>query len=202
MKKFVLTLGVFIISAAYALQQHMGGGATPTLSQAVPVPVTTTTTVTTQQPIASTGTTNSSAATAQTPTQQNQSSQPTQPTSQSAPALTTTTAPAAPVTPPTPAPKPKGQYVDGTYTGTAADAYYGYVQVQATITGGRLTDVAFLQYPNTHNTSVYINSQAMPYLKQEAIQAQSANVSGVSGASATSAGFVQSLASALAQAKA
>lgn len=40
----------------------------------------------------------------------------------------------------------------------------------------------------------------MPYLKQEALQAQSANVQGISGASDTSAAFQQSLASALAQA--
>jgi uncharacterized protein with FMN-binding domain len=41
----------------------------------------------------------------------------------------------------------------------------------------------------------------MPLLTQEAIAAQSANVSGVSGASDTSAAFVQSLGDALAQAK-
>ncbi len=60
----------------------------------------------------------------------------------------------------------------------------------------------FLQYPDTHSTSVYINQQAMPYLQQEAIQAQSANVNIVSGATDTSIAFQQSLASALAQAKA
>ena len=102
---------------------------------------------------------------------------------------------------PAPAPKPVGQYVDGTYTGNPADAYYGNVQVQAIIQGGKITDVQFLQYPNTHSTSVYINSQAMPYLKQEAIQAQNANVNIVSGATDTSMAFQQSLASALSQAK-
>ena len=102
---------------------------------------------------------------------------------------------------PTPLPQPKGLYVDGSYTGSVADAYYGNVQVQAVISGGRLTDVQFLQYPNTHSTSVYINNQAMPYLTQEAIQAQSANVNIVSGATDTSMAFQQSLAVALAQAK-
>jgi len=103
---------------------------------------------------------------------------------------------------PTPAPKPAGLYTDGTYIGGVADAYYGNVQVQAVISGGKITDVQFLQYPNTHSTSVYINSQAMPYLKQEAIAAQSANVNIVSGATDTSMAFQQSLASALTQAKA
>jgi len=107
----------------------------------------------------------------------------------------------APVTTPAPAPKPVGEYADGTYTGSPADAYYGTVKVQAVIQGGKLTAVNFLSYPNDRNTSRYINSQAMPQLKTEAIQAQSANVDGVSGATDTSQAFIQSLGSALAQAK-
>lgn len=94
------------------------------------------------------------------------------------------------------------QYKDGTYTGSVADAYYGNVEVSATVSGGKLTDVKFLQYPNTHSTSVVINQQAMPYLQQEAIQAQSSNVQVISGATYTSQAFIQSLASAFAQAKA
>lgn len=97
-------------------------------------------------------------------------------------------------------PTPQGQYKDGTYTGDTADAFYGNIQVQVVISGGKITDVIFLQYPSDRNTSVYINSQAMPLLKKEAIQAQSANVSGVSGASASSGAFTQSLQSALNQA--
>ncbi len=92
------------------------------------------------------------------------------------------------------------RYKDGTYTGTVADAYYGSVQVKATISGGKLTNVTFLQYPDTHSTSIEINSQAMPYLQQEAIQAQSADVQVVSGATFTSQAFTQSLSSALSQA--
>ena len=92
------------------------------------------------------------------------------------------------------------QYKDGTYTGSSADAYYGNVQVAATISGGKLTDVKFLQYPNSHQTSVIINQQAIPYLKQEAIQSQSSNVQIISGATFTSQAFQQSLQSALSQA--
>jgi uncharacterized protein with FMN-binding domain len=95
-----------------------------------------------------------------------------------------------------------GQYSDGTYTGAAADAYYGNIQVKVTISSGKITDVAFLQYPNDRSTSRYINQQAMPQLRAEAIQAQSSNVSGVSGASDSSAAFVTSLHSALSQAAA
>lgn len=94
------------------------------------------------------------------------------------------------------------QYKDGQYTGDVADAYYGNVQVQVTIQGGKITDVVFLDYPHDRRTSQMINSQAMPYLKQEAIQAQSSQVDVVSGATATSGAFVTSLGSALAKARA
>lgn len=104
-------------------------------------------------------------------------------------------------TPTTAPPVQTGQYKDGTYVGSVVDAFYGNVQVQAVISGGQITDVIFLQYPNHNNTSININSQAMPLLKQEALAAQSANVSGVSGASATSPAFQTSLADALSLAK-
>lgn len=106
-----------------------------------------------------------------------------------------------PVQIPTPMMQTRGSYKDGNYTGTVEDAYYGYIQVQVSINNGRISDVSFLQYPNDNGTSLYINSQAMPILKSEAIQAQSAQVDIVSGASDTSMAFQQSLASALAQAK-
>ena len=96
---------------------------------------------------------------------------------------------------------PAGQYADGSYTGSPADAYYGTVQIQAVIKGGKLTAVNFLSYPNDRSTSRSINARAMPQLKTEAIQAQSANVDGVSGATDTSQAFIQSLGSALAEAK-
>jgi uncharacterized protein with FMN-binding domain len=105
-----------------------------------------------------------------------------------------------PISTPTPVSTPTGRYKNGTYIGAVADAFYGNVQVQVTISGGNITDVQFLQYPSDRSTSRFINSQAMPLLTQEAIQAQSANVDGVSGATATSGAFVQSLQSALSQA--
>ena len=92
---------------------------------------------------------------------------------------------------------PASNYKDGTYTGSVADAYYGSVQVSVTISGGRITNVNFLQYPNTHQVSVIINQQAMPYLKQEAIKSQTYNVQVISGATFTSQAFVQSMQSAL-----
>ena len=94
-----------------------------------------------------------------------------------------------------------GTYKDGTYTGTAADAFYGTVQIQATIQNGKLAGVQVLQYPNDRDESVQINQMAMPQLKQEAIQSQSASVDIVSGATDSSQAFMLSLANALSQAK-
>jgi uncharacterized protein with FMN-binding domain len=91
-------------------------------------------------------------------------------------------------------------YKDGAYTGPVADAFYGNIQVQAIIKDGRLSDVRFLQYPDDQPNSVAINKQAMPYLRKEALQAQSAQVDGVSGATDTSLAFNQSLSAALRQA--
>ncbi len=92
-------------------------------------------------------------------------------------------------------------YKDGSYTGSGEDAFYGTIQVRAIISGGKLADVQFLQYPNDQPNSIRVNSAAMPLLKQEAISAQSAQVDTITGATASSGAFVQSLASALAQAK-
>ena len=57
-------------------------------------------------------------------------------------------------------------------------------------------------YPNHTDRSIFINQQALPYLKQEVLQAQSANVQLISGATDTSMAFVQSLQAAILQAKA
>lgn len=92
-------------------------------------------------------------------------------------------------------------YKDGEFTGQVEDAYYGNVQVKAIIQNGKITDVQFLDYPQDRRTSIEVNSQATPILKQEAIQAQSANVDTVSGATATSEAFIKSLQTALAQAQ-
>ncbi len=101
---------------------------------------------------------------------------------------------------PTPTTPPNGQFKDGSYTGTIADAQWGYVQVRAIISQGRITSVQFLQFPSDRSRSVRINQYADPALITEAIQAQSAHVDVVTGATYSSEAFMQSLSSALAQA--
>ncbi|WP_228489037.1 FMN-binding protein [Raineyella fluvialis] len=73
------------------------------------------------------------------------------------------------------------------------------MQVKTTITGGKITAITWVQLPSDGH-SQRINSYAAPALVQEALQAQSANVDAVSGATYTSAGFQQSLQSALTKA--
>jgi uncharacterized protein with FMN-binding domain len=86
---------------------------------------------------------------------------------------------------------------DGTFTGKREYAYYGYIKVQAIVRKGSLADVRILEYPNDNGRSHYINSIALPYLIQEAVDAQSYKVDFISGATFTSNAFVKSLQEAL-----
>lgn len=87
--------------------------------------------------------------------------------------------------------------VSAVFVGSAVQTQYGIVQVKVTVSGKRITDVSFAQLTAFDGRSQRINSDAAPILLQETIQAQSAHVDSVSGASYTSAGYVQSLQSAL-----
>lgn len=106
-----------------------------------------------------------------------------------------------PQTLPQPTDMVQGLYKNGTYKGPEVDAYYGLVQVQAIILDGKISNVQFLEFPSDRRTSVEINNIAVPYLQQEAIQAQSAKVDIVSGATLTSEAFIMSLQNALNSAK-
>ncbi len=95
-------------------------------------------------------------------------------------------------------------------TGPAAQASrWGYVQVTLTVrktttTVGtkkkvtrKIVKVTVPQYPNHTDRSVYINQTALPYLIQETLQAQNANIQMISGASDSSNAYIQSLQAAL-----
>ncbi len=90
---------------------------------------------------------------------------------------------------------------DGSYTGPTANAYYGVIRVQAHIRGGRIVSVDVLRYPSDNWTSRSINSQALPYLESEVIQAQGVHVDMISGATLSSAAFLRSTLGALRQAR-
>ena len=89
---------------------------------------------------------------------------------------------------------------DGTYQGTTASTQWGPVQVQITVSGGRITDSQVLQYPTGTGRDEQINGYAIPVLNGEVLDAQSAQIDMVSGATVTSGGYLDSLQSALDQA--
>jgi uncharacterized protein with FMN-binding domain len=81
--------------------------------------------------------------------------------------------------------------------GTTAQTRWGPVQVQVTISAGTITDVTPLQQPSGNQRDEQINSYALPQLHDQVIQAQSADIDGISGATVTSEGYISSLQSAL-----
>jgi uncharacterized protein with FMN-binding domain len=103
-------------------------------------------------------------------------------------------------------PRPKGGEAgaddsglkDGTYRGGSAKNPYGTIQVSVKVTGGRIV-AADATYPTT-NDSATINPPAIAALEKATLQAQSAEVDAVSGATFTSESYVKSLQAALDQA--
>ncbi|MEO6944838.1 MAG: FMN-binding protein [Lacisediminihabitans sp.] len=86
---------------------------------------------------------------------------------------------------------------DGTYKGSVVDTEYGTVQVSATISGGKISQVTALKLTDDGGRSVQISNRAAPILRSEVLKAQSANVDSVSGATYTTEGYLSSLQAAL-----
>ncbi|MEU4223982.1 FMN-binding protein [Nonomuraea sp. NPDC026600] len=98
----------------------------------------------------------------------------------------------------TPAPTSAQQSAGArTVDGDAADTRWGPVQVQISVTGGKISSVQVLQAPNENRRDVEINNTALPILQEETMSAQSAQIDSVSGATYTSDGYIQSLQSAI-----
>jgi uncharacterized protein with FMN-binding domain len=89
---------------------------------------------------------------------------------------------------------------DGTFVGRGYDAYWGIVQVQASIQNGRIVGIDALKSPNHNRTSKSINRKALPMLLQQVVKRQSARVNMISGATLTSRAYISSLRDALKQA--
>ncbi|MBH5131009.1 FMN-binding protein [Streptomyces salinarius] len=81
-------------------------------------------------------------------------------------------------------------------TGDAAQTQYGPVQVRVTVSGGKITGVETLQAPKG-GRSDQVTADAVPKLDRAAVAAGNADIDAVSGATYTSAGYKQSLQSAL-----
>lgn len=92
-------------------------------------------------------------------------------------------------------------YKDGTYTGSVIATRYGNSQVKVIISGGKITDVVVLQRQQVDQKSNQISASAVTTLKTKVLAAQSAKVSNISGATYSTQAYLQSLQSALDQAK-
>jgi uncharacterized protein with FMN-binding domain len=99
---------------------------------------------------------------------------------------------------PATAPAQTTKSVSGTFTGDSVDVRYGFVQVKITVENGKITDAQAVQAPSGRNDRW--TQRAVPILREQTLAAQSAQISGVSGASFTAYGWYTSLASALAKA--
>ena len=123
-----------------------------------------------------------------TPTKKPTKPQATKPQSTQAPSSAPATTPAAPVT----------NSINGTFSGPVVDVSYGNVQVQITVTNGKITDAQALIAPTGKNDKY--TRKALPGLKQQTLAAQSTSIQGVSGASYTTYGWRKSLQGAMVKA--
>jgi len=109
-------------------------------------------------------------------------------------------APSRASSPGTGAPTPTSPGGARTYQGPVVNDPFGGVQATVTVSGKKITDVT-ISAPHDNPRSSSINQQAAPLLRSETLQAQSAQINGVSGATLTSQAYAQSLQTALDQAR-
>lgn len=96
-------------------------------------------------------------------------------------------------------PPPTAATAASTVTGSTVRTRYGDVAVQITVEAGQITDIQAVALP-ARGRSGEISNYVAPILASEALQAQSANIDIVSGATYTSVAYAKSLQSALDQA--
>ena len=174
-----------------ALPTSSNATQTPAVDQSKPSTAATTVVTPTQGPTKSS-----------TPTKA-PTSKPSVPTASATPTQTQSAAPTVVPTPiktatPAPTPTPTVKSINGTFTGPVVDVSYGNVQVQITVTNGKITDAQALIAPTGKNDKY--TRMALPKLKQQTLAAQSTNIQGASGASYTTYGWRKSLQGAMAKA--
>ena len=129
------------------------------------------------------------------PTQSTTKPSATKPSTNNPTASTQTSAPAPAQTQAT---TPTVNSVNGTFTGPVVDVSYGNVQVQITVTNGKITDAKALIAPTGKNDKY--TKMSLPTLRQQTLAAQSTSIQGVSGASYTTYGWRKSLQGAMVKA--
>ncbi|WOH18347.1 FMN-binding protein [Paenarthrobacter sp. GOM3] len=90
-----------------------------------------------------------------------------------------------------------GSTTAATFDGAQVQTRFGTVQVRVTIQDGKITEVTPLQLTDAERKSAQISSRAAPVLRSEVLQAQSANVQTIGGATVTSDAYLTSLQAAL-----
>jgi uncharacterized protein with FMN-binding domain len=201
MRRAVLTLSGTVagLAALFSFRTHVPG-VTPVAASSTPAGLSV------SAPPSPTASVTASASAS--PSKTVKKARPKAPSSPTAPAVTRSTAPARttpttappskapsspapPKAPPTTAPaKPSGSF-----TGPDESTDYGPVQVQITVSNGKITAANDVQ-----QTQDSIGSNAVSQLNSEVLTVQSANVQAVSGATSTSEGYIQSLQQAVDQA--
>jgi uncharacterized protein with FMN-binding domain len=117
------------------------------------------------------------------------------------PSPSSTPSPDAPSATPLASPSPSPAAVaGGSFTGSDFPNRFGDVVVRVVVVNGHITDVQSVQLPSDRARSAYISQVAGPMLRSEVLQAQSANIDIISGATYTSQSYAQSVESALQQA--
>ena len=99
--------------------------------------------------------------------------------------------------PTTPVPTTAAPSKDMLVNGQAYQTRWGVVQVQVTIRNGHIADVTPLSLTAGNRHDQAVNAYAVPILRQQAIDTNSANLDTISGATITSTGYIMSLQSAL-----
>ena len=165
----------------------LGTLATPDVTAQTPA-------VTEKKPTATAPTKSAVKPTTTTPTKAATSTQTVAPS----PAQTQATIAPTPVKTTTPQPTPTVKSINGTFTGPVVDVSYGNVQVQITVTNGKITDAQALIAPTGKNDKY--TRMALPKLKAQTLAAQSTNIQGASGASYTTYGWRKSLQGAMVKA--
>jgi uncharacterized protein with FMN-binding domain len=106
--------------------------------------------------------------------------------------------PPRPRPPATPAAPPPGVKVG---TGPLISTPFSSIQVRAELTRGRLTGVRTLSLTGADEHTQALNARAEPILREEALEAGSADVDIVSGATYTSESWIESLRAAIRDAR-
>jgi uncharacterized protein with FMN-binding domain len=90
---------------------------------------------------------------------------------------------------------------DGTFVGDLASNQFGNVEVAVVISGGKITEVQLLQMPDGDSRSKAISDQVSSQLVESTLTQQSSDIDTISGATYTTLGYIDSLQSAIDQAK-